>query len=129
MLGLFAFFYASLHMLTWVGLYAGFDIQSMAADIARRRYITAGMAAYLLLFPLALTSTTWSIRKLGGRNWNRLHKLVYLAAVCGVVHFWWQMKPGVLTPLRITIILAVVLLARPVLAFVHRRKARAAVTA
>ena len=64
MLGLFAFFYASLHMLTWVGLYAGFDIQSMAADIARRRYITAGMAAYLLLFPLALTSTTWSILSL-----------------------------------------------------------------
>ncbi len=129
LLGLFAFFYASLHMLTWVGLYAGFDIQSMAVDIARRRYITAGMAAYLLLLPLALTSTAWSIRKLGGKNWGRLHKLIYLAAVCGVVHYWWQMKPGVLTPLRITIILAVVLLARPVLAFVHRRKARAAVTA
>jgi sulfoxide reductase heme-binding subunit YedZ len=113
-LGLFAFFYATLHLLTYVALYAGFDLNTMAADIAKRRYITVGVAAWLLLLPLAATSTNWAIRKLGGKRWNRLHKLVYLAAVCGVVHYWWQVKPGVLTPATITVILAVLLLARPV---------------
>ena len=73
--GLFAFFYATLHMLTYVALYSGFDLDAMVSDIAKRRFITMGVAAYLLLVPLALTSTTWAIRKLGGKNWNRLHKL------------------------------------------------------
>jgi sulfoxide reductase heme-binding subunit YedZ len=85
----------------------------MAADIAKRRYITVGVAAWLLLLPLAATSTNWAIRKLGGKRWNRLHKLVYAAAVCGVIHYWWQVKPGVLTPLTITVILGVLLLSRP----------------
>jgi sulfoxide reductase heme-binding subunit YedZ len=67
------------------------------------------------MLPLALTSTNWAIRKLGGKNWNRLHKLVYLAVVCGVIHYWWQVKPGVLAPMSITIIVGVLLLARPVL--------------
>lgn len=129
LLGLFAFFYASVHMLTWVGLYAGFDVQTMAVDVARRRYITAGAAAYLLLLPLALTSTANSIRKLGGKKWSRLHMLIYPAAVLGVIHFWWQMKPGVLTPLRITILLSIVLLVRPVLAWNRRRKSGAVVEA
>ena len=126
LLGLFAFFYATLHMLTWVALYNSFDLQSMLANVARRRYITAGMAAYLSLLPLALTSTTWAIRKLGGKNWNRLHMLIYFAALCGVVHYWWQMKPGVLTPLAMTVVIAALLLARPILAWLQRRKARAA---
>jgi sulfoxide reductase heme-binding subunit YedZ len=124
LLGLFAFFYATLHMLTWVALYNNFDLQSMLADVARRRYITAGMAAWLSLLPLALTSTAWSIRKLGGKNWNRLHMLIYVAAICGVAHYWWQMKPGVLTPLAMTIVIAALLLARPILAWFQRRKAR-----
>jgi len=124
LLGLFAFFYASLHMLTYVALYSGFSLAAMESDIAERRFITMGVAAYLLLLPLALTSTTWAIRKLGGKNWNRLHKLVYVAVVCGVIHFWWQVKPGVLKPLGITIVVAVVLLARPVLAWAQRRKLR-----
>src|ERR1019366_8163605 len=114
LLGLFAFFYATLHLLTYIALYAGFDVNAMAADIAKRRYITMGVAAWLLLLPLAATSTNWAIRKLGGKNWNRLHKLVYLAAVCGVIHYWWQVKPGVLTPLSITITLALLLASRPV---------------
>jgi sulfoxide reductase heme-binding subunit YedZ len=84
----------------------------MAADIAKRRFITIGVATWLLLLPLAATSTNWAIRKLGGRRWNRLHKLVYAAAVCGVIHYWWQVKPGVLSPLRFTIVLGVLLLAR-----------------
>ena len=125
LLGLFAFFYACLHMLTYVALYSGFNVSLMLSDVAQRRFITAGAAAYLLLIPLAATSTRWAIRKLGGKRWNRLHTLIYPAAVLGVIHFWWQLKPGVLTPLRITIILAVLLGARPVLAWRQRRKASA----
>jgi sulfoxide reductase heme-binding subunit YedZ len=128
LLGLFAFFYGTLHLLTYVALYAGFDVNTMLADIEKRRFITMGVAAWLLLVPLAATSTNWSIRKLGGKQWNRLHKLVYLAATCGIIHYWWQVKPGVLSPLRLTIVLAVLLLARPVLAFVQRRR-KTAVTA
>ena len=115
LLGLFAFFYASLHLLTWIALYNGFDINAMAADFVKRRYITMGITAWLLLLPLAATSTTWAIKKMGGKNWNRLHKLVYLAAVAGVIHYWWQVKPGVLTPITITVILGILLLARPIL--------------
>ena len=126
LLGLFAFFYATVHVLTWVALYSSFDPHAMLADVARRRYITAGMAAYLMLLPLALTSTAWSIRKLGGKNWSRLHMLIYFAAVCGVVHYWWQMKPGVLTPLTMTVVIAALLLVRPILAWRQRRKARTA---
>ena len=127
--GLFAFFYATLHMLTYVALYSGFSVVAMESDIARRRFITMGVAAYLLLVPLALTSTTWAIRKLGGKNWNHLHKLVYAAAICGVIHYWWQVKTGVITPLTITVVLAGLFLARPVTAWLQRRKARAAVAA
>ena len=130
LLGLFAFFYASLHMLTYVALYSGFSVAAMGNDIVKRRFITMGVAAYLLLLPLALTSTTWAIRKLGGKNWNRLHKLIYAAVICGVIHYWWQVKTGVLKPLDITIVVAALLLARPLTAFVERRrKARAAVAA
>jgi sulfoxide reductase heme-binding subunit YedZ len=129
LLGLFAFFYATLHMLTYVALYSGFSVATMFADVTRRRFITAGVAAYLLLLPLALTSTTWAIRKLGGKRWNRLHKLIYFAAICGVIHYWWQVKPGVLTPITITVILAVLFAARPVLSWMQRRKARAAAAA
>jgi sulfoxide reductase heme-binding subunit YedZ len=126
LLGLYAFFYASLHLLTYIALYAGFDVSAMAADIVKRRFITVGFAAWLLLLPLAATSTSWAIRKLGGKRWNRLHKLVYLAAVCGVIHYWWQVKPGVLTPLTITVILGVLLLARPVLAWIQRLRVQSA---
>ena len=122
LLGLFAFFYGTLHLLTYVALYAGFDIHAMIADIEKRRFITMGVAAWMLLVPLAATSTNWSVRKLGGKRWNRLHKLVYLAAICGIIHYWWQVKPGVLSPLRLTIVLAVLLLARPILAYIQRRK-------
>lgn len=123
LLGLFAFFYGTVHMLTYVALYSNFNVSAMIDDIEKRRFITSGAAAYLLLVPLAATSTTWSIRKLGGKNWNRLHKLVYAAVICGIVHYWWQVKPGVLSPMRLTIVLAVLLLARPVLAWAKKRKA------
>ena len=124
LLGLFAFFYATVHMLAYVGLYAGFSVQAMLDDVAKRRFITMGVTAYLLLVPLALTSTNWAIRKLGGKNWNRLHKLVYIATICGIIHYWWQVKTGVLLPLPFTVSVAVLLLARPVLNWRQRRKAR-----
>jgi len=101
-------------------------VNAMVADIAKRRFITIGLAAWLLLVPLAMTSTNWAIRKLGGKRWNRLHKLVYAAAVCGVVHYWWQVKPGVLSPMSNTLILAALLIARPVLTQIQKHK-RAAV--
>ena len=126
LLGLFAFFYGTIHMLTYVALYAGFDVNTMLDDIAKRKFITVGVAAWLLLLPLAATSTNWAIRKLGGKNWNRLHTLVYAAAVCGIVHSWWQVKPGVLSPLRLTLVLAVLLAVRPVLAWWTRRRRRPA---
>ena len=124
LLGLFAFFYASLHMVTYVGLYAGFHLNAIISDVTRRRFITMGVAAYVLLLPLALTSTNWAIHKLGGKRWNRLHKLIYFAAVCGVIHYWWQVKPGVLTPIAMTVVFAVLFAARPVLAWKQRRKMR-----
>jgi sulfoxide reductase heme-binding subunit YedZ len=124
LLGLFAFFYASLHLATYIALYVNFDLSVFKTDITKRRFIIMGFSAWLLLLPLAATSTTWAIRKLGGKRWNRLHKLVYFAAICGIIHYWWQVKPGVLTPMRFTIVLFVLLLARPVIAFMQKRKAR-----
>jgi len=126
LLGLFAFFYGTVHMLAWVALYSNFDVQAMLDDIAKRKFITIGVVTWLLLLPLAATSTTWAIRKLGGKNWNRLHKLVYVAAICGIIHYWWQVKPGVLAPLNMTISLAILLAARPALGWWQaRRKAMA----
>jgi sulfoxide reductase heme-binding subunit YedZ len=122
LLGLFAFFYATLHLAIYVALYAGFDPTTITTDITKRRFIMAGVAAWLLLLPLAATSTRWAIRKLGGKRWNQLHKLVYLAAICGVIHYWWQVKTGVRTPLTITLILAVLLVARPVQSWLRSRK-------
>jgi sulfoxide reductase heme-binding subunit YedZ len=125
LLGLFAFFYGTVHLLAYVALYAGFDVRTMLDDISKRKFITIGVAAWLLLLPLALTSTTWAIRKMGGKNWNRLHKIVYVAAVCGIIHYWWQVKTGVLSPLRLTVVLAILLLARPLLTLWPRRKPQA----
>jgi sulfoxide reductase heme-binding subunit YedZ len=113
------------HLAVYVALYMNFDWSIFRTDITKRRFIIAGFAAWCLLLPLAATSTTWAIRKMGGKNWNRLHKLVYVAAVCAVIHYWWQVKPGVLTPMRQTIELTILLLARPLLAYLQRRKARA----
>ena len=117
MLGLYAFFYGCLHLMTYLWLYAGFSWAAIVDDISRRRFIVAGVTAWVLLVPLALTSTAWSIRKLGGKNWTRLHWLAYLAALAGVVHYWWGVKQGDHTPMEITVVLAVVLAARPVLAW------------
>jgi sulfoxide reductase heme-binding subunit YedZ len=125
LLGLFVFFYASLHMLTWLGLYAGFDLTTITADITKRRFIIMGVTTWLLLLPLAVTSTTWAIRKLGGKNWNRLHMLVYLAALTAMAHYWWKVKTGVMSPAPYTLVILVLLGIRPLLAWNRKRKARA----
>ena len=91
LLGLFAFFYVCLHLSTYVVLDQFFDPTSIVADIAKRRYITVGFDGFLILLPLAITSTTGWIRRLG-RRWQRLHRFVYLAAVCGVIHLLWIVK-------------------------------------
>jgi sulfoxide reductase heme-binding subunit YedZ len=106
MLGLFAFFYATLHLLTWIVLDKFFDFAWMLEDVAERRFITIGMLTWLLLLPLALTSTQAMIRRLG-RRWQTLHRLSYVAAVTGVIHFWWLVKADVFQPQMIALALAV----------------------
>jgi sulfoxide reductase heme-binding subunit YedZ len=108
MLGLFAFFYASLHVLTWIVLVSFFDLPTMIEDVAERPFITVGMATFLILLALALTSTTASIRRLG-RKWQQLHRLVYVAAIGAVVHFWWLVKADVTEPRRWALAVAAVL--------------------
>lgn len=114
MLGLYAFFYATLHLTTYVWLFSNFDVGAMAHDIAKRPFITMGMLGWTCLLVLAATSTAWSIRKLGGKRWMVLHRLAYVAASAGVIHYWWLVKPGVRTPWKITAVLGVLLLARVV---------------
>jgi sulfoxide reductase heme-binding subunit YedZ len=97
----------------------------MVQDIEKRRFITAGVAAWLLLVPLALTSTTGAIRRLGGKRWNQIHKLVYISVCLGLLHYWWQVKPGVLAPLWITLIMAALFIARPTIDWWKARKNRA----
>ena len=128
-LGLFVFFYATLHMLTWLGLYAGFDLNTIKTDITRRRFIIMGVTTWLLLLPLALTSTTWAIRKLGGKIWNRLHMLIYVSAITAGIHYWWKVKTGVISPAPYTVVILVLLGVRPLLAWNRKRKQRSAVAA
>ncbi len=106
MLGLFAFFYATLHLLTWVVIDKYFDWAWMWEDIAERPFITIGMGAWAIMFVLALTSNTISIRALG-RRWQQLHRLVYLAAIFAVIHFWWLVKADITLPRRWAVSLAI----------------------
>jgi sulfoxide reductase heme-binding subunit YedZ len=141
MLGLFAFFYGTLHFVTYLSLDRFLDViavrqpdqgsligaflRSIVQDVWMRPFITVGFAAFLAMLPLALTSTAGWIRRLGGRNWQRLHRLVYVAAVCGVVHFWWLVKADVREPLIYAVIFGVLLTFRIAVAF-SRRPARRA---
>jgi sulfoxide reductase heme-binding subunit YedZ len=90
--GLFAFFYAALHFSTWLVLDQFFAWEFILKDIAKRPYITVGFIGFVLMIPLALTSTAGWIRRLGGRRWNLLHRLVYLTGIAGVIHYWWLVK-------------------------------------
>ena len=121
MLGLFAFFYGCLHLTTYVWLDKFFDVHEMLHDIAKRRFITAGMTAFALMIPLALTSTKWSIRKLGKR-WQILHRLIYFSATAGVIHYIWLVKADLRKPLEYASVLGALLLYRVVAWLVARMK-------
>ena len=121
MLGLFAFTYICLHFLTWFGVDQFFAIKYIGQDLAKRPYITVGFASFLLMIPLAFTSSAAMVRRLGKR-WKTLHSLVYLAALGGIVHFVWEVKADHTVPTRY----AVVLVALLALRFVPVRNRRAA---
>lgn len=108
MLGLFAFFYACLHLLTWLVLDQFFDVEAMVADVLERPFITMGMTTFVLLLPLAVTSTSRMIRRLGKR-WQQLHRLVYVAGVTAVIHFWWVVKADFREPRLWAVALSVLL--------------------
>jgi len=112
MLGLFAFFYVCLHFVTYIWLDQFFDWHSMVKDIAKRPFITVGFTAFLLLIPLAATSTNRMVKRLGAQRWQRLHRMVYIIATLGVLHFWWLVKKDIREPLLFGALLGLLLLAR-----------------
>ena len=109
MFGLFAFFYAVLHFLTYIWLDKFFDLSEIGKDIVKRPFITAGFLGFVLMIPLAITSTRGWIRRLGGARWQMLHRLVYVSAVAGVVHYYWLVKSDVRKPLMYGAIVAILL--------------------
>jgi sulfoxide reductase heme-binding subunit YedZ len=135
LLGLYAFFYATLHLATYIFLFSGYDIQTaltglraghpgelvtqwkivwprMVDDVLKRRFIQVGLFAWVILLALACTSPAFIMRAMGGKNWQRLHRLVYLAALAGIVHYWWLVKSGNYAPWKVTAVLTTLLLAR-----------------
>ena len=137
MLGLYAFFYATLHLATYVFLFSGYDLPGALAslrqghpaalwtnwtavwpsvldDLKKRKFIQVGLFAWVILLALAITSPQFMLRAMGGKNWQKLHRLVYVAAAAACIHYWWLVKKGVLAPLPLTLILAGLLLARVV---------------
>lgn len=109
MLGLFAFFYGSLHLLTYLWFDRSFNFSSMVRDVAQRRFILVGMTAFLLMVPLAITSTNKMVKRLGGKRWSKLHRLVYVAAIAGVIHYWMLVKSDTRLPLTFGFILFLLL--------------------
>ncbi len=145
MIGLWAFFYATLHLLTYVFLFSGYDVPSALAglhaghlaepwrqlkliwpttldDVKKRQFIQVGLLAWVILLALAVTSPQRVLRAMGGKNWGRLHKLIYLAGIATVVHYWWLVKTGVRTPWKDTAVLAVLLAIRAGFAVQKRLK-------
>jgi sulfoxide reductase heme-binding subunit YedZ len=144
LIGLYAFFYATLHLATYIFLFSGYDIVTVITgiraghpgeivtqwkviwpgivdDLLKRRFIQVGLLAWVILFLLAITSPSFIMRAMGGKNWQRLHRLIYVAAIAAVIHFWWLVKTGVRTPWKDTAVLGVLLLARIVYVFWKRR--------
>ena len=126
MLGLFAFFYGCLHLTTYVWLDKFFDVQEMLHDIVKRRFITAGLTAFTLMLPLALTSTAGWIRRLGGKRWQRLHRLIYFSAASAVIHFVWLVKADKRRPFMYGSVLLVLLAYRLVPWGIKKFKSRTA---
>lgn len=123
MLGLFAFFYGSLHFLTYFVLDHSLMLDGLWDDVVKRPYITAGFTAFVLMIPLAVTSTQGWIRRLGGRAWNLLHRLVYATALLAVLHYWWKVKLDTSSPALYATIMGVLLAARVWKAVLKRRAA------
>lgn len=145
MIGLYAFFYATLHLLTYVFLFSGYDVPSALAglhaghlaepwdqlkliwptmldDVEKRRFIQVGLLAWIILLALAVSSPQRVLRAMGGKNWARLHRLIYVAAVAAVVHYWWLLKAGVRSPWKDTVVLIVLLGVR--LGFAVQKRSR-----
>ncbi len=115
MAGLFAFFYALLHFITYIWLDQFFDLSSIYKDVIKRPFITIGFAAFIMLIPLAMTSTNAMIKRIGGKRWQMLHRLVYLIAIFAVLHYWWLVKKDITQPLIYAAILTLLLGYRVVL--------------
>jgi methionine sulfoxide reductase heme-binding subunit len=109
MLGLFAFFYVCLHFLTYIGPDQSFDFAGMLKDVVKRPFITVGFLAFVLLIPLAITSTVGWIRRLGGKRWQLLHRAIYVSATLGVIHYYWLVKSDVRKPLFYGALVAILL--------------------
>ena len=152
LLGLYAFFYATLHLATYIFLFSGYDIVTaltglraghpgelitqwkiiwphMVDDALKRRFIQVGLFAWLILLTLAVTSPAVIMRAMGGKNWQRLHRLIYVAAIAGVIHFWWLVKSGNRAPWKDTAVLTVLLLARVIYSLLKKRPSLATVKA
>ena len=126
MLGLFAFFYGCLHFLTYLWFDKLFDLHEIWKDVAKRPFITAGFTALMLMVPLALTSTKGWIRRLGGKRWQQLHRLIYVTAVAAVVHYYWLVKSDIRLPVLYGVLVAVLLLYRMVTSVTRRARQSAA---
>lgn len=109
MAGLFAFFYALLHFITYIWLDQFFDLSSIYKDVIKRPFVTIGFTAFVLLIPLAVTSTNAMMKKLGGKRWQMLHRLIYLIAIFAVLHYWWLVKKDITQPLIYAAVLATLL--------------------
>ncbi|MEM5431150.1 protein-methionine-sulfoxide reductase heme-binding subunit MsrQ [Cupriavidus oxalaticus] len=125
MLGLFAFFYGLQHFLLWIGVDRGFDLAYMIKDVYKRPFITVGFTAFVLMVPLALTSTNGMVRRLGGKRWQALHRLVYATAVLAILHYWWH-KAGKNDFSEVSIYAAVVFVLLGMRVWWWARKGRAA---
>ena len=121
MLGLFAFFYLCLHFLTYLGPDQSFDLGGIWKDVAKRPFITVGFLGFLLLLPLAITSTAGWIRRLGGKRWQMLHRAIYFAAIAGVIHYYWKVKSDVRLPVFYGVLVAILLFWRIADWFMKRR--------
>ena len=145
LLGLYGFFYATLHLATYIFLFSGYDVTTalaglraghpgelitqwkiiwprMVDDALKRRFIQVGLFAWIILLALASTSPAFIMRAMGGKNWQRLHRLVYVAALAGIVHYWWQVKKDNLAPWKDTVVLAALLLARVIYSALKSRR-------
>jgi len=109
MLGLFAFFYGALHFITYLWFNVFFDVGKIVADVAKNQFITVGFAGFVLMIPLAITSTKKWISRLGGKRWQRLHQAIYLTGILGVIHYIWRLKTNIRNPLIYAAVLALLL--------------------